>query len=329
MASSPSNLLCISVLAACVGCASTPTQPSSPVETAPISTGDATIVVGQQACCPKQTLPDFLGLTGLFEAVGGAIDGVRNCLGQYFPGIEATPHLLAISDPANLESPNPAVATAADVKAQEDAAAQKVKALRYLAGIGCGECYPDVEQSFLAALDDCTELVRFEAAKALREVAGDPCKCCRYGTCCSSAIRKKLNDLGYGMNEKTNCFKEPSDRVRRMARLALCSCGAQTEAQDQPEEGPSQEDVPTEAAPAQDTVASLWDNPLGTVTGIRAPEYPVHSGSEPSGLWKTTPEVVPKPCDCSNPSVAQRFPYPLQSGGVGQPYRANAAPIVR
>ncbi len=329
MASSSSRLFSILALAVCAGCASTPAAPTPPSPAAPINTGESTIIVGQQSCCPKQTLPEFLGLTGLFEAGAGAIDGLRNCLGQYFPGLEATPPLLAITDPANLESPSPAVATAADVKGQEDAAPGKIKALRYLAGVGCGECYPDIEQSFLAAMDDCTESVRFEAVKALRETAGNPCQCCRYGTCCSAAIRKKLNDLGYGINVKTDCFKEPSDRVRRMARVALCNCGPQTQTQDEPEEGPSKEDVPAEASPEQET-ASLWDNTLGAMAGIRAPERPANHRTEPSGLWKTTPEVVPKPCDCSNPpSVAQRFPYPVQSGGIGQPDWTKATPIIR
>lgn len=240
MASSSPSLLCILVLAACAGCASTPKAPSPPSQAGPISTGESTIIIGQQGCCPKQTLPEFLGLTGLLKAGCGAIDGVRNFLGQYFPGLEATPSMAAIADPANLESASPAVATAADVKAQEDAAPGKIKTLRYMAGIGCGDCYPDAEQSFLAALDDCTESVRFEAAKALRKAAGNPCQSCRHGTCCSPAIRKKPNDLGYGMNEKTNCFKEPSDRVRRLVRLAPCSCGAGAQTPDQPKEGPSQ-----------------------------------------------------------------------------------------
>ena len=98
----------------------------------------------------------------------GLVDRIRNLLGMRFPGLEAKPPLLAITDPANMtEDSPPAVKAAAEIKAQEDQAAQKIKALRYLATIGCGGCYPDVEDAFLAALDDCTEEVKeaFEAAE--------------------------------------------------------------------------------------------------------------------------------------------------------------------
>ena len=330
MAFSPTSLLCLLVLAVCAGCASVPKAPTPPSQAGPITTGEATINVGQQACSPQQTLPEFLGLTGLAKAGCGAIDGMRNCLGQYFPGLEAKPSMLAISDPANLESPSPAVATAAEAKAQEDAAPGKIKALRYVAGIGCGECYPDIEQSFLAALDDCTESVRFEAAKAIRKTAGNPCQSCRDGTCCSPAIREKLNELGYGTSENTNCFKEPSDRVRRMARLALCGCGGEAQPPGKPKEGPSQADVPAEAPATQEQVASLWDNHLGAMIGRPVPENVSHQGLQPSEPWNDKPEVIPRPNNTANwPLVSQRLPYQLQSGGGGLPNRARIAPISR
>ena len=68
-----------------------------------------------------------------------------------FPGLEALPPLLSIADPKNLQSSNPAVAAAAGAKADEDQAAQKIKAIRYLATLGCAGCYPDVEDALLAA----------------------------------------------------------------------------------------------------------------------------------------------------------------------------------
>jgi len=223
-----------------------------------VTTGEATIVVGQQ-CCAKQTLPEFLGLTGLFKAGAGCFGRLRNLLGSYYPGLESQPPMLAISDPANLDSPNPAVAAAADIKAQEDAAPQKIKALRYLAQIGCGGCYPDVEKAFLTALDDCTEEVRYEAAEALRKAAGDPCQFCQQTSCCSPAVRKKLKEVGTGLDEKTHCYKEPSPRVRRVARLALERCGGPPPEQPRPEEGPAQEDLPAQPAP-EEAAASPRDD---------------------------------------------------------------------
>ena len=180
---------------------------------------------------------------------------VQNCLGSRFPGLESTPALTAISDPANLKSPNPAVATAAEVKAQEDAAPQKIKALHYLATIGCIHCYPDIEKAFLAGLDDCTESVRFEAAQDLRDLAGNACQHCREKSCCTPALRKKLADMACGVNEKTRCWKEPSSRVRRVARLALEKCGCppppEVQPQSHPEEGPEKKDLPLPEPPAK------------------------------------------------------------------------------
>lgn len=238
---------------ACLGCAAVPVPPA-PAPIPPIPTGPATIVIGAPAAqgCGC-SLPGFLGLDKLGGAAGGLFSRLRNFLGTRFPGLEATPPLTAISDPANLKSPNPAVAAAAEIKAEEDAAPQKVKALNYLAKIGCSACYPDVEKAFLAALDDCTEAVRFGAAENLRDIAGCPCQHCREKSCCSPALRKRLKELACGVNEKTKCFKEPSPRVRRAARLALEKCGCPPppeclpQQQTHPEEGPEKKDLP--AAP--------------------------------------------------------------------------------
>ena len=115
----------------------------------------------------------------------------------------------SITDPANADSPTPAVSTAAEVKAEEDAAPQKIKALRYLATIGCTECYPDIEKAMLAALDDCTESVRYEAVKAIRKTAGDPCQACLATRCCRPEILKRLQKMAYDMRDGC-CYKESS-----------------------------------------------------------------------------------------------------------------------
>src|SRR6185436_11182802 len=89
------------------------------------SVGGANIVAisppGQQ-CCPKQTLPQFLGITGACEGIKQLVDRLRNRLGAIWPGLEAKPEILSITDPANMASDNPAIASAAAVKAEEDAA---------------------------------------------------------------------------------------------------------------------------------------------------------------------------------------------------------------
>src|SRR6186713_873275 len=172
----PAKLCLVLLLAVSTGCrapavAPAPAVPALPTSAAVGGTSIVAISPPAQQCCPKQTLPQFLGLTGLSAGIHGLIDRIRNRLGSIFPGLEAKPEILALADPANLESPNPAVAAAAGVKAEEDGAAQKAKAIAYLASVGCAGCYPGIEEALLAALDDCTELVRFETAKALRSTA--------------------------------------------------------------------------------------------------------------------------------------------------------------
>lgn len=241
----------VALLVAASGCASIPTPPVPP---APDLAGaiqqaanaDTAVVAftQPQPCCPKQTLPQFLGITGACNAVLGCVDNLRNRLGLLFPGLEAVPPVLAITDPANLEPGAPAaVKTAAEVKAQEDQAAQKIKALRYLATIGCGGCYPDVEAAFIAGMDDCTEEVRYEAVLAIRETTGKNCCFCAQGACCTEKIQNKLRDLAF--KEKYACCPaEPSARVRRQARLALAACGPPVviEEPETPEEAP--EEIP-------------------------------------------------------------------------------------
>jgi hypothetical protein len=221
------TFLFVAMAALCLGCTSAvpsaaPAAPPLAGAAAPAAVPAQLVAVAPAKCC---TLPEFLGLCDLNRGLGGGIQQLRNCLGMQYPGIEGTPPLRAIADPANEKSPCPEISTAAKVKEQQDMADQKIKALRYLAGIGCGKCYPDIEKSFLDALSDCTEEVRYEAIQALRKVAGCPCQCCRQDCCCTPAIHKRLEEMGCGTDEKTGCPKEPSARVRRVARLAAQHCG--------------------------------------------------------------------------------------------------------
>lgn len=156
------------------------------------------------------------------------------------------PPVKPLADPENLQSQNPAIKAAAEIKTEEDLAPQKIKALRYLATIGCG-CYPQVKPALLAALDDCTEQVRVEAALALLRVAGNPCAICNSSTCCDPEVREKLRDKAHGMDAQ-GCWKEPSASVRSAAAAALRAC----EMIARPEESPAPEErreLPTPDAP--------------------------------------------------------------------------------
>jgi hypothetical protein len=213
------------IVLSCIGCATVP--PAAPAPAAPpnsAAVGNNYIVAIAPPPVAKGTIWDFLGVKGLCQEIGMVANCGLNLLGSRFPGLEPGPLLSAIGDPANAKSTNPAVAAAAAAKADEDAAPQKVKALRYLGTLGCGGCYPDVESALLAALDDCTEAVRFEAASVLAETSRNNCRYCDSSKCCSPKVRKKLEKIAIELNDK-GCHVEPSARVRRMARVALCNCG--------------------------------------------------------------------------------------------------------
>ena len=98
------------------------------------------------------------------------------------PGLERRPLIKSLGDPANLESNNDAIKRAAEIKQQEDQAPQKIKAIKYLAEIGCG-CYPGVAEALTASLEDCTERVRYETARAIERAAGDACQNCGSTSC--------------------------------------------------------------------------------------------------------------------------------------------------
>ncbi|MEN1678610.1 MAG: hypothetical protein AAGJ46_03390 [Planctomycetota bacterium] len=312
-------------LAVLSGCASTPPVPPAPagpdlasaIEAA--SKADTAIVAfdAPQPCCPKQTLPQFLGITGACDAILGVANNIRNRLGLLFPGLEAKPPVLAITDPANLaEGAPPAVKTAAEVKAQEDQAAQKIKALRYLATIGCGGCYENVEEAFLAALTDCTEEVRYEAVLAIRETTGKECCFCSHGACCSEKIQKKLRELAYDLKGPC-CPTEPSARVRRQARLALQACGPATvveepEVEPEPEVAPEPELI---EAPGDGGSADAADDETGEgdedadEDSQSLPEPPSAGGSggaAPRTASRDMPLTIPPPAPKRLPAVYQR-----------------------
>jgi hypothetical protein len=175
---------------------------------------------------------------------------VCTCLKRQFPGASAEAPNLGEVGPGSA----PAVKCAAEIIAEEAKAPQKIDALRYLGRVGCTKCYPCVEEGLLAALDDCTEEVRFEAAKALRQAASEPCKCCKFTSCCTQKVYEKLHKIAYE-TRADGCPVEPSPRVRRMARLALCRCGGATAFEEPkepvPTEGPSGAAPPPLPPPAK------------------------------------------------------------------------------
>ncbi|HND54821.1 MAG TPA: hypothetical protein PLV92_20555, partial [Pirellulaceae bacterium] len=246
-------------MAGCAAASSATAPPAAPAPAAPPPTSaqaGATTVVAvappAQPCCPKPTIPERLGLKGLGKGLGGIgkqllsrLTTALDLQGR-FPALQPQPPLLPITHPSNsAETAPPVVKAAAEAKAEEDQAPQKVQAIRYLARLGCGGCYHNIEDALLQALDDCTEKVRYEAVTALRGKASQPCVYCKSSKCCSPKVRKKLDEIA-NKRDKEGCHVEPSARVRRMARMALEGCGGLVEsssAEDRPKEGPEASSV--------------------------------------------------------------------------------------
>ncbi len=223
-----------------VGCASAVKSPKpTPPTSAAVGNNTTIVAIAPAASASNCSLPEFLGLPSLAKGTGGILQrlGSRLLSGLdltgRFPGLQPQPPVLPITDPANMEEgAPPAVQAAAEIKQEEDAAPQKIMAIRYLATLGCGGCYEKVEDALLEGMSDCTEEVRFEAVKAIQCKPECGCKFCSSPSCCSAKVRKRLLEL-------TTCEKEPSARIRRVARMALACCNSKPlEEDDIPREGP-------------------------------------------------------------------------------------------
>jgi hypothetical protein len=88
-------------------------------------------------------------------------------------------------------------------------------------GIGCG-CYPGVADAFAAALEDCTEEVRYVAAQAIGDAAGNQCERCNE-SCCKKDLVEKMVMRAYERDEE-GCYIEASERVREALKKSLCVC---------------------------------------------------------------------------------------------------------
>jgi hypothetical protein len=187
-----------------------------------VATPDVTLAQAAAVPARQATLWSFLGIPQTYARV---TDNFSNRNGNR-PRAERKPPLTRLADPANLESPNPAIKKAAEIKKEEDLAKQKIKAVKYLTKIGCG-CYNrdgSITDALLKALDDCTEDVRYETVKAITEAAnGEACVNCKNKSCCSEELSNKLYEMAYERDD-SGCFLEPSERVRNAAAEALRAC---------------------------------------------------------------------------------------------------------
>jgi hypothetical protein len=171
---------------------------------------------------PPPTLWNFLGIPQAFDTAHAQLFNRRG----NFPKTEKKPPLKAIGDPANLKSDVPAIKAAAEIKQAEDLKLQKIKAIKYLAEIGCG-CYDKdekVTKALVAAMEDCTEDVRLAAVEAIKEAAcGEQCAQCKRKSCCNEKISQQLAKIANEVDD-SGCWAEPSERVRQAAAAALAAC---------------------------------------------------------------------------------------------------------
>ncbi len=179
------------------------------------------------------------------------------------------------------------IGTAALIKTDADLSMQKIKAIKYLATAGC-ECSSQsdkVRDALLAALDDCSEEVRYEAALAFCRSAGNPCSQCNSGTCCGAEVMERLAEVANG-RDSSGCWLEPSGHVRAAARRALEACRRvrrhRGEVTPTPTPGVTPETVPDDqamqpeqpsledmaaAAPSSEA-SSMWATPSPTGTNL-------------------------------------------------------------
>lgn len=149
------------------------------------------------------------------------------------PEREKKPRLLKIADAANLAPDAPKMLqAAAQIKKAEDLAPQKIKALKYLATIGCG-CYNKknadmVEAALLEGLEDCTPEVRTEALNVVLAQVSGQCQCsctssCNESSCCTEKLYKKMEELAHKTDD-TGCPIESDPAIRCLAKQVLNAC---------------------------------------------------------------------------------------------------------
>lgn len=183
------------------------------------------VPVFAQAPPPPPTSPTLWSFLGIPQAGYKINAQLFNRRGNH-PALEKKPPLKGIADPENLKSDVPAIKAAAEIKQAEDLAPQKIKAIKYLATLGCG-CYDKdkkITKALLAAMDDCTEEVRLAAVQAIAEAASAGyCQHCSQRSCCGEEITNQLYKIAYELDD-LGCPVEPSERVREAALEAMRIC---------------------------------------------------------------------------------------------------------
>ena len=282
---------CVVLCGVCLvsaGCAATATQAPSPAEAAAAAAAAPPPYSGP-------TLPKLLGVQDCAKVAAKCAQKACTCLKQQFPGPGAAAPNLGEVGPQS----SPAAKCAAEIIAADAKAPQTIDAIRYLGRVGCTKCYPCVEEGLVAALDDCHESVRFEAAKAIRATASEQCKCCQCTSCCTQKIYEKLYKVAYD-TRSDGCPVECSSRVRRVARQALCLCGGPMVSEEEVEPTPAEGPSGAAAAPAAPSAKSAEPAAAPAAgAGAAAAPPPVNAGAAttpkpPENKQSATAPVEPK-----------------------------------
>ena len=226
------------------------------VSVAALAISTAATAQAQVPAAPTSTIWRFMGIPQGMQKIR---DATINRRGNH-PRLERKDPLKRIADPANLESKNPAIKAAAEIKQAEDMKAQKIKAIKFLATMGCG-CYDKegkITDALIAAMDDCTPDVRLAAIEAIETAAdGNCCTKCGSTSCCSEKVTKRLSEIAYERDD-TGCPLEPSAEIREAAAKALCTCCPNRAT------GPIEEDVPAEPLPLPQPKPITGEGETGT-----------------------------------------------------------------
>lgn len=205
----------------------------------------------------------------------------------------------------------------------ERTAQQKIEAIKYLATAGCA-CHCCVKEALLAALDDRTEEVRYEAAIALCKAAGDPCHRCDNSGCCNAQVMTKLHEIAYAKDAKC-CPKESSPRVRAAAENASQVCrqkhpAGPVDQQEVPKV--EQEEKKELPAPATKPVPA-GDRPGDPFTEPTAPVPPENEPSTPAKpIPAKQPTLAPPPAakpisGADNKTSVIVVPVTVEWGDIG------------
>lgn len=169
---------------------------------------------------PAPTLWHYLGLR---QGSWMRRDAFLNRSGNR-PGLERKPPLKRLADPSLAEVDNAAIKKAQKIKAEEELAPQKIKAIKYLATLGCEKCYGGIEEAMLESLKDCTEEVRYETVVALGTIPNGDCPMCD-NDCCTEKITEELAKIAYERDpDHPDCWYEPSARIREAAKETMSVC---------------------------------------------------------------------------------------------------------